>query len=61
MTTSPSNPPPADRVDLTLTVDQVQLVLGALGELPHRVVADLVAVIIGQATNQPGTDSTDGR
>lgn len=39
-------------VNLQLTVNETNVVLAALRELPHRVVADLINNIMGQAQRQ---------
>jgi hypothetical protein len=39
-------------INLQLTVNETNVVLTALRELPHRVVADLIANIMGQAQRQ---------
>lgn len=44
----------APAVKLELTVQEVNVVMGALQELPHRVVDGLLRKIIGQAQPQVG-------
>jgi hypothetical protein len=48
----------APAVKLELTVQEVNVVMGALQELPHRVVDGLLRKIIGQAQPQVSMQST---
>lgn len=41
-----------DRITLELNVNEVNLVLGALRELPHRIVNDTLNKVVAQAQSQ---------
>ncbi len=43
---------PADVVTLTLTVDETNMVLAALQELPHKLVHSLIQKVFDQANQQ---------
>ena len=40
------------KIQIELNVNEVNIVLAALRELPYRVVSDLLNKVISQATNQ---------
>lgn len=39
-------------ITLELSINEVNVVIGALRELPHRVVADLITKVVAQAQKQ---------
>jgi hypothetical protein len=51
-TLPPTEPTPAEVVTLTLSVDETNLVLTALQELPHKVVHPLIQKVLEQANSQ---------
>lgn len=51
----------SDKIDLSLSMAEVQYVLSALAKRPYEEVANLIASIHGQATAEPADKTTGSK